>query len=322
MKTLRLALVLALAAGCAPAVYGDLVDGVVATVGNEVILHSELMDEIAPLVANLRTQATSQEALQAEVDKAIRDTLDQAIQQKILYRQAELAGLKVDDKVIEERFEKIQKQYGTPEEFAKMLDEAGETMGDFRIRLRKQLLAISMGMHKRKELEKEAVISESDMRQYYDAHAAEFSREDRVRLRRIFLPAAASPEESAKVKGRLEALRDEILQGSDFGALARQYSKGPDAPEGGMVGWVARGDLVPALETAAFALAPGEVSDVIETEFGFQILKADERQAAGQLAYEDARTEIEPRLRAQYADERYRVWMDELKKRNRVREFL
>lgn len=321
MKTIRLALLLAVLAVAAP-VLGELVDGVVATVGPEVILHSEVMEEIAPLLSNLRSQATTQDAFQAEADKAVREALEEAIQQKILYRQAELAGLKVDDKIIEDRIEKIQKQYGTPEEFSKMLGEAGETMGDFRTRLRKQLLAISMGMHKRKDLEKEAVISETDMRQYYDGHKQEFARESRVKLRRIFLPSASSPEESAKTKARLEALRDEILQGSDFAALARQYSKGPDAPEGGMVGWVSRGDLVPALEAAAFKLGPGEISAVLETEFGFQIMKADENQQAGQLSFDEARTEIEPKLRAKYADERYRVWMDELKKRSRVRVFL
>ncbi|HPO13624.1 MAG TPA: peptidylprolyl isomerase [Candidatus Hydrogenedentes bacterium] len=296
-----------------------LVDGVVAAVGPEVILHSEIVDEIAPLLANLRNKAASEEEFQREADKALREALDQAIEYKILYRQAELAGLKIEDKAIDERFQKIEKQYGTHDEFLSMLEEAGETMGDFRERMRKQIMAISMGLRKRKELEKEAVISESDMQKYYQEHKDEFSRPERVRLRRIFLSGGKTPEEQARVKARMEALREEVLQGSDFAVLARQYSQGPDAPEGGMVGWVSHGDLVPELEKAAFELTSGEVSSVIATEYGYQILKSEEKEEAGQLSYEKARTEIEPRLREKFADERFKAWMDELKKRSRVR---
>jgi peptidyl-prolyl cis-trans isomerase C len=85
---------------------------------------------------------------------------------------------------------------------------------------------------------------------------------------------------------------------------------------------VERGDLVEALETPAFALETGELSSVIETEFGFHLLMAEERQAAGVPSLEELRTEIEPRLRERYAEERYRKWMDELRKRSRVRVFL
>ncbi len=319
MKHYSIAVVMVLLALTGGAARADLVDGVVAAVGPEVILHSEIVDEIAPLLASLRAKATSEETFRREADKALREALDQAIEYKILYRQAELAGLKIDDKAIEERLQKIEKQYGTHEEFLKMIAEAGETMRDFRERLRKQVLAISMGLRKRKDFEKEAVISEAEMQAYYQAHKDEFSRAERVKVRRIFLNAGNTPEEQARTKARIAALREEVLQGSDFAALARQYSQGPDAAEGGMVGWISRGDLVAELETAAFDLEEGGVSPVIKTEYGYQLLKADKKEEAGQLSYEEARTEIEPKLREKYADERFNSWMDELKKRSRVR---
>lgn len=309
----------ALAAGQAGA---ELVDAVVASVDKEVILRSELLDEIAPLLATLQSTGVSGQEAAADAEKALREALDQAIERKILYRQAQLAGLEVPEKDVEERLNKIKKQYASQDDFLKLLEEAGETISDFRDRLRKQIMAISMGMRKRQEFEKEAVISEAEVSQYYTDHASEFARPERVRLRRIFLSADKDAQARALVKARIEALRDELLLGADFATLAREHSSGPDAAEGGLVGWVVRGDLVPELENAAFTAESGAISDIVETEWGFHLLKVEVHEQAGQAAYEEVRTEIEPRLRAHYADERYRKWMEELRKRSRVRVFI
>jgi parvulin-like peptidyl-prolyl isomerase len=85
------------------------------------------------------------------------------------------------------------------------------------------------------------------------------------------------------------------------------------------MGWVARGDLVPELEQAVFSLAPGDLSEVVETQWGFHLLRADERQEAGLATFEEARPGIERTLRARSADERYKKWINELRQRRRVR---
>lgn len=307
-------------AACGGAASGaELVDMVVATVGPEVILYSEVMDEIQPLLVGLQSTARSREAFERERDKAVREGLDQAIEMKILYREAQFAGMQISDEAVEERLDKIRRQYRTSEEFLKLLEESGETISDVRQRMRKQIMAITMGMRKRQDFEREAVISESDMAAYYQEHLDAFIHPERVRARRIFLGAEGDADARAQVRARLDALRGEIVNGLDFAVAARMHSEGPDAAEGGNIGWVSRGDLVPVLEEAAFALEAGGLSPVIETEFGFHLMKVDVREAPGQASYEEARTEIEPILRAQTADERYRKWMDELRKRSRVR---
>lgn len=302
--------------------YGVMVDGVVATVDTEVILQSDLREDVAPLVASLQSQGLSGAALEAQIDKALEAALEQAIEQRILYREADSSGFKIRDEDVEERINRIKKQYKTSEEFMKLLDEAGETMSEFRARVRKQIVAVSMGMMKRREFEKEAIILESDLAQYYQDNSAEFSHPERVKARRIFLAADKTPESRAKVKAQLEALREELALGADFAELAAKQSEGPEASEGGLVGWVTQGDLVPEIESVLMALNAGEVSAPVETEWGFQILKAEEKEAAGVTPFEKARTEIEPLLRKKYADERYQKWMQELRKRSRVRVLL
>ncbi|HEO71975.1 MAG TPA: hypothetical protein ENN80_11985 [Candidatus Hydrogenedentes bacterium] len=316
----EIALLLTVAwAGLAQA--AEIIDAILATVDTEVILHSDVMQEIAPFVADLRLSAATPEEFQRKLDERLSQALDQAIENKILLRQALLAGIDVEDATVEERIETIRRRYPSNEAFLAELEKAGETMSDFRERMRKQMLAISMGMRKRREFERGVVVSEVDVTRYYDEHQDEFARPERVRLRRIFL-AVSDEAQRIEVRARLEELVDQLASGSDFAELARAHSEGPEAENGGMVGWVGRGDLVEDLEKAAFGLSEGGVSDVVETTYGFHLLKVEERRAAGTPSLDEVRTETEPKLRAAQADERYRKWIAELRKRSQVRLFL
>jgi len=316
-----LAGVLALA-GAVPAFGGMVIDSVVATVDNEPILQSDLMMEIAPLVESLRMAGTPDHEIDRQVEGALEEALETAIEQRILHRQAVLRGFQVDDEAVEERIDTIREQFPSNDAFLRALREAGETMSDFRDRMRRQIMAVSMGAGVRRDFEQEAVVTESDIAQYYQDNQREFSHGERIRMRRIFLDAGSTPEARETAHGRLAALKAELEQGVSFGDLARAHSEGPEAENGGVVGWVERGDLVPALEEILFGLATGGVSDPVDTEFGVQLLKADERSESGTMSLQEARTEIEPILRRKYAAERYDKWMSDLRKRSQVRVLL
>ncbi len=300
----------------APAHAQRVVDAIVATVDTEPILRSDLIRQAAPLVGS---DVAAGEALDGAL---VDEVLDQAIEQRILYRQAVLQGLDVPEDVLESRIQSFRDNFESGEEFRRAVEDSGATMSEFREQIRKQLLAIAMASRKRNEFSEEAVISEAELRQYYQDNRDAFGQPARVQLRRIFLSAGSDPAERARAQARLEALRDEVQTGADFAALAGQHSEGPDADTGGLVGWVQRGDLVPALEEATFALSEGELSEVVETQFGYHLLLAEQVREPGTASFDDLRTEIEPMLREEYAAERYANWIQELRKRSRVRIFL
>ncbi len=309
------------AAGAVAPAGAEVVDAVAATVGAEVILMSEVMENVAPLAQQLRQEATSEAAFDTEIRRAVADSLDQAIESKILYRQAQLAGMQVEDFMVEQRLDEVKKRYPSEAAFQDVLRESGESMSDVRVRLRQQIMAVSMGFQKRRDLEKQVAISEAEVQQYYRDHVEEFQRKERVLLRRIFLNAT-SDEERSRARARLSALKEELDLGASFGELAKRYSNGPEAEEGGRVGWVERGDLVVALEDAAFGLQTGQTSAIIDTEFGCVLLSIEDREEAGVATLDEVRTEIEPILRAKGADDSYKAWMAELRQRSRVRVFL
>lgn len=300
----------------------EVVDEIVATVDTEVILRSDLEDELAPVAADMRANATSEEEFQGQLNTAFQEVLDQAIEQRLLYREAVLAGAKLEDDVLEERIQRIQSQYPSADEFLKTLEKAGETMSDFRERVRKQMIAISFSVQKRRMWEGQAVISDAEARAYYDSHREEFGSGAQVQVRRLFLAAGSDKTVRDQVKAKAEDLRLQIENGADFAELAKANSQGPEAEDGGLMGWVGPGDLVSVLEEAVLNLSTGQITPVIETDFGFQFLRVEARQDAGEQTFEKARTIIEPKLRQQYALEKYKSWVSELRKRSRVRVFM
>ena len=305
---------------CGGSARAEVVDGIVASIGPEVILQSDLLQELAPNLSELRRTATSQEMFNREFEKLMQTALDQAIDNKILLREAQLAGMQIPDKAIEDRIVDIRKRFGTADEFQHELEKSGETLSDFRERIRKQILAISYGMQKRRQFEKEAEVSEADLRKFFDDNPAKFSHSERIRASRIFL-AASNADDRAKAVARMEELKKQIDGGADFAELAKKNSEGPEAENGGMMGWVSRNDLVKELEETLFALPEGAASKPLETEFGVVLFKSEKRDVAGSQSFDNARKDIEPMVRAERGNEKYQKWISELRKRSRVRIF-
>ena len=314
-------LVVVVALAGVPVSQGELVDQILATVDTEAILQSEIMMEIAPRLAELQSTAADAASFQKAADALMGEALEQAIDAKLLLREALRAGIEIEEKRIDEQLAEFKKLYDSPEQFTKELEAAGETLGDLRVRIRKQSIARAMAVRKQGEFEKQVVVSESDLAQYFEDHKDEFARPERVRVSQIFLPATGGADERAVVKARMDEILSELKQGGDFAAVAKAYSKGPEAQQGGAIGWVARGDLVQSLEEAAFGVPAAGISDVLESPGGYHILRVDERQEAGQATLEDVRKDIEPRLRAESAAQQYRNWIQELRNKSRVRVF-
>jgi parvulin-like peptidyl-prolyl isomerase len=308
--------------GGAPAVRAEIVDKVLAVVDTEAILLSDVLMEIGPALNDLRASAASAEEFDRAADKQVRATLDQAIENRILLREAQLAGIEVEDAQVEKRLEDYKKLFDSNQAFMEELERSGQTLSDVRARLRKQMLARTMAVRKLHEFEEGVTISESEVAQYYQDHSGQFQHPERIRCYQIFLPAGDDPAERARAQAQLEQLRVEIDAGTDFGELALAHSKAPGAEDGGLIGWVERGDLVGPLEEAAFALGEGEVSDVVETGGGFHLLRVDTKQPAGQASLEEVRKDIEPELRRAAATGHYKKWINELRKRSRVQVFL
>ena len=158
-------------------------------------------------------------------------------------------------------------------------------------------------------------------REFYDQHADRFTEGGGVRARHILIGISpdASDREKAAARERTDSLLREAKGGGDFAELARTHSEDPgSAAKGGDLGVVVRGQTVPDFETALFALEPGDLSEVIESPFGFHVIQMVEREAERTVPFAEASVQIRDFLLQQEQQARIAAFIDELKAKNDV----
>jgi peptidyl-prolyl cis-trans isomerase D len=145
----------------------------------------------------------------------------------------------------------------------------------------------------------QAKVPDEALADYYEAHKEEFRREAQVRARHILrkLTAEAGPDDEVQARAVLESVQQRLATSEDFAELAREFSEDPaSAEQGGDLGFFKHGEMVKPFEDAAFGLQPGEVSDIVRTDFGYHLIKVEEVQTAGYRTLEDIQPELVERL--------------------------
>jgi peptidyl-prolyl cis-trans isomerase D len=137
-------------------------------------------------------------------------------------------------------------------------------------------------------------ISEAELRAYYDRNLNRYQVEERILASHIlFMTMDKSEEEIQQIEAQAKEVLGKVRAGGDFAELAKQYSGDPgNKDQGGDLGWVVRGQMVPNFEQASFALQPGEVSDLVKTEYGFHIIKAHQRDRAHMQSFDEVKDQI------------------------------
>ncbi len=144
-------------------------------------------------------------------------------------------------------------------------------------------------------------ITDAEVQQYYDGHQDTYATPEQVQARHILFKVAPDtpPELKAQVRQKAEDVLKQVTAGEDFAALAKQHSEDASAAQGGDLGFFSRGKMVPPFEEAAFALAPGATSEIIESPYGFHIIKVEAKQEARTQSLDEVRTQIVDTLKQQ-----------------------
>jgi peptidyl-prolyl cis-trans isomerase SurA len=303
---------LLLAVGCAlllpslsPA--DTVVEEIIARVNNEIVTRTEYVRSRDQLKQEVQQQDP------ANADRAFaekqRDVLRDLIDQQLLLQKGKDLGITGDTELIK-RLDEMRKEMKleTMEELEKAAEAQGASYEDFKQNLRNQIvtqrvIGQEVGSH--------LAMNKDDVKKFYDQHKAEMERPEQVRLSEILIapktpakPAASAdakpePPSEAETEAALAAAQakaqdvlDQIHKGGKFADLAKKYSDGPSAKDGGDLSYFKRGTLSKELEDKVFALKAGEVTDVIRTKQGYVILQASEHQMAGIPPMK----EVEPRI--------------------------
>lgn len=274
-----------------------IVEEIVARVNNSIITRSDFQKAVQQLQQEIvqNCQKCPQEKLDAEYKDHEKDLLRDLIDQQLLIERGKDMGLSIDADVIK-RLDDVRKEnnLASIDDLEKAVEGQGIAWEDYKTQ-------ISNGLLSQKVIQQEVGsrldIGQDEVKQYYDAHKSEFNRPEQVDLGEIFLGTEGkSPEEIAAIHVKTEDLHNRLVKGEDFTELAKRYSEGSTAKEGGGLGTFERGQLSPQLEDVVFKLQRGQVTDVVQTKTGFEILKVLNHYDAGLQPLDKVDTEITNKL--------------------------
>jgi peptidyl-prolyl cis-trans isomerase C len=255
---------------------------------------------------------TGGEGAAAPTDELRTQVLDRLIDEELLHQEARRRSLLAGTDVIEAEIAQARSQFPTPEGFTAALAQSRLTEEGLRAVLARNL---SIQNLVEKGVAAGVAVTDAEVGQFYAANAESFALPEQVQARHILVQFAEDDDAAAKQakRAKAEGLLAQIKGGAAFEELARTNSDCPSAAEGGDLGFFERGQMVPAFDDAAFALKPGEVSGVVETEYGYHIIKLEARKAAGTISREEAAPQITEYLRAQKTEAAVDTLLKELR---------
>ncbi|HLT58560.1 MAG TPA: peptidylprolyl isomerase [Limnochordales bacterium] len=240
---------------------------------------------------------TRDELYEAMLDILGEEVLNDLILIKLVRQTAAKEGVAVDPAEVAEEIAALEARLGGPDQLELALAQSNMTRAELEEQVGLNLLVVAL-------VSPQVEVTEDEIRSYFDENRDQFGRPEQVRARHILVESQELAQE----------LRERLLAGEDFAALAQEHSidRG-SAVRGGDLGWFGRGVMVDVFEEAAFALEPGQLSEPVESMFGYHIILVEDRQEAVEAALdEETRAAIADQLRQQKLNARLPVYLDEL----------
>src|SRR5580693_1205188 len=299
---------------------GKVVEEIVARVNNEVITRSEF--EHSKITAEEDAKSDCQnrctpEQLKTLTEDRQKNALRDLIDQSLLVQRAKDMGVSVEPEVIKQLDQiRIENKLQSMEALEQAVSGEGLNWEDFKNNIRnglltKKVISSEVGSH--------INISKDEIQKYYDEHKAEFMRPEQVALRSIEVNTAGKDEaEVAELRKKAETARKRIMDGEDFGEIAKRYSDGSTAKQGGYLGEYKRGELSKELEDTVFKMKRNDLTEVMETKQGFLIIQVLEHYDEGEQSLSKVENEIEGKLYNQRMEPALREYLKTLREESYV----
>jgi peptidyl-prolyl cis-trans isomerase C len=234
------------------------------------------------------------------------------INRLLLEQATEKAKIAVTDEELAERVDQVKGGFASEEAFTDQLTASGLTQAGFMQEVELAIKIEKLLEDQASSLEKTA---EQEAHDFYDKNIERFKQAEQVKASHILIPLEEADTEETKAgkKQKLEGILDQVRGGADFAALAQEHSSCPSKTRGGDLGFFPRGQMVGEFEEVAFTLEVGQVSDVVETQFGYHIIKVTEKKAASTVPFDESKADITAFLDNQKQQQAVASYIDSLR---------
>lgn len=251
----------------------DVLPEVLARVNGEDIKKADLENA----VRNLESQV-GQKVPADRRSEIFREVLDQLISYRLLVQESKTRNVVVTDAELDASVGEIRGQFPDEAAFKAALTAQSKTLDDFRRETRENMIIEKM---LRAEVEPKVKVGQPEIQAFYDQNKERFQEPESVRASHILvkIDAGATDDVKKQAQAKAEGILADVNKGTDFAELAKKNSDDGSAAQGGDLGFFGRGQMVPEFETAAFGLQPGQVSGLVQSQFGYHIIKLAEKRA-------------------------------------------
>ena len=291
---------------------GKVVNAIAAIVNDEIVTLHEVDREAQPLIREAEKKSPVDAAVRTQIRRA---ALEHLIEKRLLDQKIKELNIKVSDEEIKQAIDDVKKQnnMASQEVLVSALASQGLTYEQYRSQLQEQIEKLKLvSMEVRAKIQ----VGETEMREYYEANRAKYTEEETFRARHIFFKVneKAPADDIKRTMTTALMVLAEAKSGKDFAELATSYSEDPAArKDGGAMGTIKKGDMMPELEGALLAMKPGEVSELVYSTSGFHIIKLEERTTGKVKSFESVRAEIEETLYRKKSEERFNLWAKDMR---------
>ena len=251
-------------------------------------------------------------------DRIFRGILDDLIGFKLLAQEVKARKVAIPDAEVDARINQIKGQFPSEDVFMQMLIERKMTLDQVKADAREDM---AIGKMIDAEIAGKIEVKPEQVQDFYAKNPDQFKEAERVRASHILIGVPDNADAAAKAKARAQAeqvLKD-LKAGKDFAALAKQHSSDPgSAANGGDLGYFQQGQMVGPFNDVAFSLKPGATSDIVETQFGFHIIRVADRQAARTVPLEEVRPQVEQYLQNMNRQQQTEAFVDALKAKGKI----
>lgn len=285
-------------------------DAKAATVNGEVIFQSACNQEMDRI-----QQQYARQGMALGPDQIIQlkpRILDNLIGRELIRQQSVKSKIQADETTVNEQMDKIRKQFPSETEYLSALQKMNLTEAKIESRIREDL---QIRQFIDQQIAAKVTVPEKEVRAYYDSNPDAFKQPESIRASHILIKVEPGATAAQKDEARktIELVREKVKKGEDFGALAKVHSQGPSSAREGDLGYFKRGQMVKPFETAAFSLGVNEVSDIVETQFGYHLIKMIDKKPETIVAFDQAKNRIESYLRQESIQKKLAKYVETLK---------
>lgn len=310
---------LALVPLTALAVEKEVPEGKVAIVNGSVITQVDFDREFN--MVKERFSMMGRPLSESQIPETRKEVLENLINRELLYQESKKKGIKIDAAVVNEQLGKWKKQFPNEGDFAKALSSLNLTEASLKSQF-EQGMAIKQLINK--EFEEKVSISDSESKSFYDTHPDDFKQPEQVKASHILIKVdpKADTLKKAEARKKIEEIQKKLKAGGDFAALAKENSQCPSSSKGGDLGYFSRGQMVKPFEDAAFSLKPGEVGGIVETNFGYHLIKVIDKKPETTILYQDVKDKLAKYLKQEKVAKEVDQYVEKLKEKSKVERFL